>query len=51
MEYKSLDEATEAIKHGTILGVLYMSENFTKSYEDRVNISKSWTYFHGNSHN
>ncbi|XP_050310195.1 ABC transporter G family member 23-like isoform X2 [Anthonomus grandis grandis] len=40
VKFDGLDEATQAIKHGEILGVLYMAKNFTKSYENRVEKGK-----------
>lgn len=38
--YDSLDKATDAIKHGKLTGVLYIADNFTQSYEDRIEQGK-----------
>ncbi|RZC34174.1 ABC transporter G family member, partial [Asbolus verrucosus] len=36
VKYDSLSDALESIKHGKVVGVLYMAENFTESFEDRI---------------
>lgn len=34
--YKSFPEAYEGVKHGHLLGVLYVPTNFSESFEERV---------------
>ncbi|CAG9819085.1 unnamed protein product [Phaedon cochleariae] len=38
--YDTVEEATEAVTHGHIVGVLYMSENFTGLAEERIEKGK-----------
>lgn len=41
MDYSSLPEALEDVRHGKVVGVMYMAENFTESFEDRINEGKN----------
>lgn len=34
--YDSLDEAKEGVKHGDVVGALYIPENFTELSEERI---------------
>lgn len=36
VKYDDLDYALDDIKHGNVVGVMYMAENFTESFESRV---------------
>ncbi|CAG9760962.1 unnamed protein product [Ceutorhynchus assimilis] len=45
VKFNTLDEAITAITHGQITGALYMAENFTQSYQSRIEDGKdaeSW---------
>lgn len=39
--YDDLDTAFHDIKTGKIVGVIYMAENFTESFEERLNLGRS----------
>ncbi|KAJ8920069.1 hypothetical protein NQ315_011723 [Exocentrus adspersus] len=38
--YKSLEDAVDSVKHGKVVGVLYITENFTASAEERIEKGK-----------
>ncbi|KAL1498317.1 hypothetical protein ABEB36_009133 [Hypothenemus hampei] len=40
IKFETLDEAKAAIRHGKIIGTLYIAKNFTKSYEQRMQDGK-----------
>jgi ABC-type multidrug transport system permease subunit len=40
VKYDSLNEAMNGIKHGKVVGIMYLRENFTESYEERLELGK-----------